>query len=143
MGGQLVFILRRLLLTVPMLFVMSVVVFLIIRLVPGDPVRTMLGFRATDENVAEVTRQLGLDRPFLEQYLSWVGGLFRGEPLQHRFFGNPLHEGREHCLVTGCVHDQSIGAFSPRAPCRQSRRKRVWIAGPGKGRQVGHDAGLE
>ena len=63
MSGQLAFILRRLLLTIPMLFVMSVVVFLIIRLVPGDPVRTMLGFRATDENVAEVTRQLGLDRP--------------------------------------------------------------------------------
>ena len=63
MSRQLVFVVRRLLLTIPMLFVMSVVVFLIIRLVPGDPVRTMLGFRATDENVAELRRQLGLDRP--------------------------------------------------------------------------------
>ena len=54
MSRQLVFVLRRLLLTIPMLFVMSVVVFLIIRLVPGDPVRTMLGFRATDANVAEL-----------------------------------------------------------------------------------------
>ena len=47
MSGQLMFVVRRLLLTIPMLFVMSVVVFLILRLVPGDPVRTMLGFRAT------------------------------------------------------------------------------------------------
>ena len=71
MSGQLVFIVRRLLLTIPMLFVMSVVVFLIIRLVPGDPVRTMLGFRATDENVAELTRQLGLDQPCLSS--TWAG----------------------------------------------------------------------
>lgn len=92
MGGQLVFIVRRLLLTIPMLFAMSVVVFLIIRLVPGDPVRTMLGFRATDENVAEVTRQLGLDRPLLEQYVSWVGALFRGDLGQDIVSHAPLSE---------------------------------------------------
>lgn len=62
-----------------MLFVMSVVVFLIIRLVPGDPVRTMLGFRATDENVAELRQQLGLDRGLIEQYLAWVGALLNGD----------------------------------------------------------------
>lgn len=79
MSGQLGFVVRRLLLTIPMLFVMSVVVFLIIRLVPGDPVRTMLGFRATDANVAELNRQLGLDRPLIEQYLTWAGALLRGD----------------------------------------------------------------
>jgi peptide/nickel transport system permease protein len=79
MSRQLAFALRRLLLTIPMLFVMSVVVFLILRLVPGDPVRTMLGFRATDENVAELRRQLGLDQPLLSQYVSWIEALFRGD----------------------------------------------------------------
>lgn len=79
MSRQLVFALRRLLLTIPMLFVMSVVVFLILRLVPGDPVRTMLGFRATDENVAELTRQLGLDQPLLTQYVNWIAALMRGD----------------------------------------------------------------
>ncbi len=74
-----IFVLRRLLLTIPMLFVMSVVVFLIIRLVPGDPVRTMLGFRATDQNVAQLRRQLGLDRSLLDQYLSWAGALLHGD----------------------------------------------------------------
>lgn len=52
MSRQLTFILRRILITIPGLFVMSIAVFLIIRLVPGDPVRTMLGFRATEANVA-------------------------------------------------------------------------------------------
>ncbi len=79
MSRQLVFILRRILLTVPMLIVMSIVVFLIIRLVPGDPVRTMLGFRATDENVATLRTQLGLDQPLLDQYLTWAGALLRGD----------------------------------------------------------------
>ena len=52
MSPRLRFVLRRLALTIPVLFAMSVFVFLIIRLVPGDPVRTMLGFRATPANVA-------------------------------------------------------------------------------------------
>ena len=79
MSRQLVFALRRLLLTIPMLIVMSAVVFLILRLVPGDPVRTMLGFRATDENVAELRHQLGLDQPLLTQYVSWIEALLRGD----------------------------------------------------------------
>jgi peptide/nickel transport system permease protein len=79
MSRQLIFVVRRLLLTIPTLFVMSVVVFLIIRLVPGDPVRTMLGFRATDANVAEIRHQLGLDQPLLNQYLNWAGALVRGD----------------------------------------------------------------
>lgn len=79
MNRQLVFALRRLLLTIPMLIVMSIVVFLILRLVPGDPVRTMLGFRATDENVAELRHQLGLDQPLLTQYVNWIEALVRGD----------------------------------------------------------------
>lgn len=73
------FILRRIALTIPTLFVMSIVVFLIIRLVPGDPVRTMLGFRATDANVAELRHQLGLDQTLVTQYLVWAGKLLHGD----------------------------------------------------------------
>jgi peptide/nickel transport system permease protein len=79
MSGQVGFILRRMALTIPTLFVMSIVVFLIIRLVPGDPVRTMLGFRATDANVAELRHQLGLDQSLFAQYVVWVGRLFCGD----------------------------------------------------------------
>ena len=86
------FVLRRTLLTIPVLWVMSVIVFLIIRLVPGDPVRTMLGFRATAANVAEVRRQLHLDEPLLQQYLTWVGGLLRGDLGQDLVSKAPLSE---------------------------------------------------
>lgn len=79
MSGQIGFIVRRVLLTVPTLFVMSVIVFLIIRLVPGDPVRTMLGFRATDANVAELRHQLGLDQSLFTQYVAWIGRLLHGD----------------------------------------------------------------
>lgn len=79
MTSRLAFVVRRVLLTIPSLFVMSVVVFLIIRLVPGDPVRTMLGFRATEANVIEVRAQLGLDQPLVRQYLDFVGGILRGD----------------------------------------------------------------
>ncbi|MEQ1768243.1 MAG: ABC transporter permease [Devosia sp.] len=92
MSRQLVFILRRIFLTIPMLFVMSIVVFLIIRLIPGDPVRTMLGFRATEENVTLLRTQLGLDRPLFEQYLTWAGALLRGDLGQDIVSHAPLSE---------------------------------------------------
>ncbi|MGB3827848.1 MAG: ABC transporter permease [Ornithinimicrobium sp.] len=79
MTSRSLFVLRRVLLTVPALFVMSVLVFLIIRLVPGDPVRTMLGFRATEANVAEMRHQLGLDQPLVTQYLDFVVGIAHGD----------------------------------------------------------------
>lgn len=77
--SQLGFLLRRVALTVPTLLVMSGVVFLIIRLVPGDPVRTMLGFRATDANVAELRHQLGLDQSLGAQYIVWLTKLLHGD----------------------------------------------------------------
>src|SRR3989441_7777484 len=72
------FIVRRLFLAIAVIVVMSVFVFLMIHLVPGDPVQTMLGFRATPKNVSTVRAQLGLDRPLLAQYLTWAGGLLHG-----------------------------------------------------------------
>lgn len=86
------FALRRLAMTVPVLLAMSLFVFLLIHLVPGDPVRTMLGFRATPENVAEVTRQLGLDQPLLAQYWDWLTGIFRGDLGQDFISRVPLSE---------------------------------------------------
>lgn len=79
MSSRLQFVIRRILLTVPVLFAMSVIVFLIIRLVPGDPVRTMLGFRATAANVVELRHRLGLDQNLLQQYVNWISALLRGD----------------------------------------------------------------
>lgn len=77
MSPRLRYVVRRLLITIPVLLAMSIFVFLLIRLVPGDPVRTMLGFRATDENVATIRAQLGLDQPLLDQYGAWLGSILR------------------------------------------------------------------
>ena len=79
MSGRTRWVLTRVLLTVPTLLAMSVFVFALIHLVPGDPVRTMLGFRATPENVRVIRHQLGLDRPLVSQYLSWLRGLLHGD----------------------------------------------------------------
>lgn len=79
MTSRALFVLRRLLLTVPVLLAMSIFVFLIIHLVPGDPVRTMLGFRATPENVAAVRGQLHLDDSLVSQYLTWLGHAVHGD----------------------------------------------------------------
>jgi peptide/nickel transport system permease protein len=84
------FILRRLALTIPTLLAMSIFVFLLIRLVPGDPVRTMLGFRATPDNIATVRSQLRLDDPLPTQYFTWVTNLFRGDLGQDYVSGVPV-----------------------------------------------------
>jgi peptide/nickel transport system permease protein len=73
------FVVARILLTLPALLAMSVFVFLLIRLVPGDPVRTMLGFRATPQNIAVVRADLHLDQSLPHQYLEWIRGVLRGD----------------------------------------------------------------
>ena len=57
----------------------SVVIFTLLRAVPGDPARIALGVNATDESVAELSAKLGLDRPLIVQYGEWVAGLVRGD----------------------------------------------------------------
>lgn len=70
---------KRLLLFVPILFGVSVLVFLIVHLVPGSPAVAMLGVRATPERVAAIEEQLGLHRPLVVQYLDWLGGVLTGD----------------------------------------------------------------
>jgi len=69
----------RLLHAVPVLFLSSVVVFLFIRLVPGDPAVTMAGPNATPGQVAALRHLYQLDRPLAVQYLTWLGHLARGD----------------------------------------------------------------
>ncbi len=85
-------ILRRLLMVVPVLFGVSVIVFLVISLIPGDPARAILGTFATPANIAEVTRQLGLDRPLPVQYIIWVGKLLHGDLGRSYILHKPVAE---------------------------------------------------
>jgi peptide/nickel transport system permease protein len=71
-------ILRRLLIFLASAFAASVVVFCLLTLV-GDPARTALGTDATDEAVAELRHQMGLDRPVVVQYVDWMGGVLHGD----------------------------------------------------------------
>ena len=61
------------------LAVSSVLVFAFMAVLPGDPARVALGVNASDQAVAELRRQFGLDRPLPTQYFDWLGGLLRGD----------------------------------------------------------------
>lgn len=72
-------ILRRLAAAVPVLLGLTVVVFAIMALIPGNPATAILGSYATPENVERLNRQLGLDRTLPEQYLIWLGNVLQGD----------------------------------------------------------------
>jgi peptide/nickel transport system permease protein len=69
------FILRRLVQMIPVLFGITLVVFALLQLIPGDPATTMLGLQARPEAVAALRRELGLDRALWEQYLRYLGNV--------------------------------------------------------------------
>ena len=73
------YLLRRLVEALPTLFLVSVVVFFLTRILPGDPVRLLLGEEPDPKVAEEVRRSLGLDRPLLVQYASWLWNLFQGD----------------------------------------------------------------
>ncbi len=73
------YIIKRILQMIPMLFVLTAVVFFMVRLIPGDPVTMMLGHGADAQAIAYETARLGLDRPLIEQYFIWMGNLFQGD----------------------------------------------------------------
>jgi peptide/nickel transport system permease protein len=69
------YIVRRLALMIPVLFGVTVVVFSLLQLIPGDPATTILGTQARPESVAALRHELGLDRPLWEQYLRYIQNL--------------------------------------------------------------------
>jgi peptide/nickel transport system permease protein len=73
------YVLRRLLQLVPVLFGISLVVFLIMALLPGDPALAILGPYATPESLASLRRELGLDQPLWRRFLLWLGDLVQGD----------------------------------------------------------------
>jgi peptide/nickel transport system permease protein len=85
-------ILRRLADLAVVLFGVSIVVFLMIRMIPGDAVTIMLGANTeiTADRVAELRSRLGLDQPFLTQYVTWVGGVLRGDLGTSLWTGRPV-----------------------------------------------------
>ncbi len=76
MGG---YILKRLISAVPVLLGITVIVFLIMAMIPGDPATAILGSYATPENVEKLNRDLGLDKPLVQRYFIWLGNMLTGD----------------------------------------------------------------
>ena len=84
------FLARRLLATLPVLLVVSVLVFLMLRLTPGDPAAVMAGDAASTEQIALIRSGLGLDRSVPEQYFIWFGRLLTGDLGQSYYYKTPV-----------------------------------------------------
>jgi peptide/nickel transport system permease protein len=91
------FILHRALATVPVLFLLSLIVFALVHLIPGDPVQITLGEENDPHAQEALRRELGLDRPSLEQFLRWLWRLLQGD------FGRSL---RSHQPVLGAIGER-------------------------------------
>ncbi|MFN8557241.1 MAG: ABC transporter permease [Dehalococcoidia bacterium] len=87
-----VYVLRRLLLMVPVMLIVSTVTFMVMRILPGDLAQRILGDYATPEGLAQLRAQLGLDRPLYVQYFEWLGGILRGDLGSSRTSNLPVAE---------------------------------------------------
>ncbi|CZF83210.1 Glutathione transport system permease protein GsiC [Grimontia celer] len=73
------YFLRRLLSAIPVLLGITVIVFLIMSMIPGDPATAILGAYATPDNVAKINKDLGLDQPLVSQYFIWLSNMLQGD----------------------------------------------------------------
>lgn len=84
------YILKRILSLIPVLFIVSLVIFLLVHITPGDPASIILGVDASEEQKIELRQQLGLDRPIHEQYISWIGSAIKGDFGDSYFLRQPV-----------------------------------------------------
>jgi glutathione transport system permease protein len=85
---MLIYFFKRLLQMIPLLFAVSLIVFLFIRLIPGDPARMIAGVDATYEDVEAIREMLGFNYPIITQYFNWLGSFLTGD------FGISIRTGR-------------------------------------------------
>lgn len=98
---MLAYITKRLLSLIPVLAVVTIAIFLIIHITPGDPAAAILGMEASQEEIQQLNQDLGLDRPILEQYTSWVANVFKGDLGDSIFMNQPVSEAiAEHITPT-------------------------------------------
>lgn len=94
---------RRLLIVIPMLFVVATLTFLLVNLIPGDPVTSILGPDATAAQYEALRNTLGLNRPLIERYGDWVAHAVRGD------LGNSIITGRS---VAGTIGERFVVTMS-------------------------------
>ncbi|MCM3709103.1 ABC transporter permease [Sporosarcina luteola] len=86
------YFLKRLLSLIPVLFIVSIVIFMIIHLTPGDPASLVLGEEATEEQIQAMRADMGLDLPILTQYFHWIGNALQGDLGTSYFMRQPVTE---------------------------------------------------
>ncbi|MDI1269833.1 MAG: ABC transporter permease [Polaromonas sp.] len=86
------FLLQRLLATIPVLLVVAVVVFLILRLTPGDPAAVIAGNNSTNEDIEKIRETLGLSKPLLTQFWIWFSGVLQGDLGYSFYLNKPVTE---------------------------------------------------
>ena len=86
------FLMQRLLALIPVLFTVAVIVFLILRLTPGDPAAVIAGNNATNDDIDRIREQLGLTKPLLTQFMIWLGNVVQGDLGYSFYLNRPVTE---------------------------------------------------
>lgn len=81
---------KRIVAVIPVLFIVSLVVFFMIHLIPGDPARVILGDQALEEDVLALQEQMGLNDPIWLQYINWIVDIFHGDLGESLFIDAPM-----------------------------------------------------
>lgn len=84
------YIIRRIIQLLPVLFGISVLIFAVMKMIPGDVISGILGIEATEELRHQLEVKFGLDRPYIVQYLDWISGVFVGDFGESIRTGNPI-----------------------------------------------------
>jgi peptide/nickel transport system permease protein len=87
---MLVYTLKRLLALIPTLLAASILIFLFIHLIPGDPASILLGDAATPEDIAALSKEMGFEEPLWKQYFIWLGNVLQGDLGTSVFFREPV-----------------------------------------------------
>jgi len=86
------YIIKRLLLLVPIILIVAVIAFFITNLMPGDPVRVILGNMATESEVARLEQSLGLDQPLIMRFFRWLANITKGDFGESLYLNAPVSE---------------------------------------------------
>lgn len=95
------YLFKRLLSLIPVLFVVSIAIFLIIHITPGDPASSILGLEATQQEIEELNEQMGFNEPMHKQYTNWIGNVLQGDLGDSIFMKQPVIQAiKEHFTPT-------------------------------------------
>src|SRR5699024_11142015 len=84
------YLVKRILSAIPVLIIVSIIIFLIIHMTPGNPASVILGEEATEAQIAELEESLGLNLPIYQQYFNWVAGVLKGDFGTSYFMKEPV-----------------------------------------------------